>query len=122
MEAKDVIDPDEFARMFEFEPNRRGAARVPALFSPHGHVLIAVARDRPASIPQIAELVDLSHAVVRQILADLIDAEMVAEVRIGRQARYVVIARDGTLDSTRHSEVAAQSRTAVERLYGLSRG
>lgn len=112
MESSGVIDPDEFARMFEFnEPApadlHAGTPRpTTALFSAHGHVMIAIARDPSARIPQIAERTDLSEHDVCHIVRELIARRMITEVPIGSQRTFRV--------------AAGRSAKVVDRLYGVS--
>lgn len=116
-----VIDPGEFARMFEFDASRErdddppaGARRSWAMFSVHGHVLITIARDPDAQVAQIAQRLKMTETGVRRVVSDLIASRLVAQVQIGRRTRFEITSSDPMITG----QTSPRSTAAVTRLYG----
>jgi hypothetical protein len=114
-----LIDPEEFARTFEFEPTMTTDSTAPnerpwAMFSMHGHVLILVASDPEADTGAIAERLHVSERVIRRTLDDLIAAHLVSRARVGNRSRFVITSDDPVVATL----TAPRSVSAVTRLYG----
>ena len=56
--------------------------------SNHGHVLICLAQQPDATLRQVADRVGITERSVQSIVADLVDARVLARRRDGRRNRY----------------------------------
>ncbi|MCU1391042.1 MAG: hypothetical protein JWL72_4380 [Ilumatobacteraceae bacterium] len=122
MDDSKIIDPEEFARMFEFEPSlapdARSEARSSALFSNHGHALILVARGGELSVGELSRQMRLSEAAVGGILADLVAEQLIEQVEVGRNARFVL----ATTNPAASALAGTRSVAAVAKLYARRAG
>ncbi|MCU1396071.1 MAG: hypothetical protein JWM34_4499 [Ilumatobacteraceae bacterium] len=127
MDDSTVIDPEEFAREFEFEfelepalgtapVDASAGGRSWAMFSIHGHALIIIARNPEVQVSELSEQLKLGEAVVVRLIDDLITAGIVARVEIGGRTRFAIISDDPMVARL----AAPQSVVAVHRLYGRS--
>jgi DNA-binding Lrp family transcriptional regulator len=59
--------------------------------SNHGHVLVALSRDRDARMRDVADAVGITERAVQQIVRDLVDEGYLRKAKVGRRNRYAVV-------------------------------
>jgi predicted transcriptional regulator len=57
----------------------------------HGHVLVCLAADPEVLVRDVAATVGITERAVQQIIGDLVEAGVVAKVRVGRRNHYLVL-------------------------------
>lgn len=86
----------------------------PSMFSPHGHVLIEIARDKDVQIDQIADRLGLDESDVRQIVSDLIASGVTAQISVDQQPEFIIAPEP----SVARGAIGPRSTRAIDRMYG----
>ena len=75
--------------------NSRSLKRVTStqwtFLSNHGHVLVALGRDREARMRDVAQAVGITERAVQQIVRDLVDGGYLRKTKVGRRNHYAVV-------------------------------
>ncbi len=59
--------------------------------SNHGHVIVALGRDREARMRDVAQAVGITERAVQQIVRDLVDGGYLRKTKGGRRNHYAVV-------------------------------